>query len=230
MVSIDTVYQKVLALANKEQRGYITPQEFNLFANQAQMDIFEQYFYDLNQLSRLPGNDTEYSDMLNYLEQKINVFETSKDISINNAQEFYNAGAQISNLYRIGSVSYLYNDIVQTAYGGSTSVSGQKMVTCEQVNAKDIVTINKIIEKNQEILRSGKKIIELVSDSNELDIDYYREATQISLLLNIPRCTIYNIINKGDTLNHKVKKYDNMFITRITDKSKPVFQRVLLEY
>ena len=29
MVSIDTVYQRVLALANKEQRGYITPQYFN---------------------------------------------------------------------------------------------------------------------------------------------------------------------------------------------------------
>ena len=38
-ISVDTVYQRVLALANKEQRGYITPQEFNLFANQAQQDI-----------------------------------------------------------------------------------------------------------------------------------------------------------------------------------------------
>ena len=43
-VSVDTVYQRVLAILNKEQRGYVTPQEFNLFANQAQMDIFEQYF------------------------------------------------------------------------------------------------------------------------------------------------------------------------------------------
>jgi hypothetical protein len=36
---------------------------------------------------------------------------------------------------------------------------------------EDIITINKIIKKNQEILKSGKKIIELVSDSNEIDID-----------------------------------------------------------
>ena len=35
-ISIDSVYQKVLVLANKEQRGYITPQEFNLFADKAQ--------------------------------------------------------------------------------------------------------------------------------------------------------------------------------------------------
>ena len=46
MVNVDRVYQRVLVLANKEQRGYITPQEFNLLANQAQVDIFEQYFYD----------------------------------------------------------------------------------------------------------------------------------------------------------------------------------------
>ena len=73
-VSVDTVYQRVLALANKEQRGYITPQEFNLFANQAQMDIFEQYFYDLNQFRMVPGNDTVYADMVNILEDKIDVF------------------------------------------------------------------------------------------------------------------------------------------------------------
>ena len=81
MVNIDTVYQRVLALANKEQRGYITPQEFNLFANQAQMDIFEQYFYDINQFSRIPGNDTLYADPLNILEEKIEIFHTSTTLS-----------------------------------------------------------------------------------------------------------------------------------------------------
>ena len=76
-VSVDTVYQRVLALANKEQRGYITPQEYNLFANQAQMDIFEQYFYDLNQFRRLPGNDTVYADMVTILEEKLDKFHSS---------------------------------------------------------------------------------------------------------------------------------------------------------
>jgi len=52
-VSIDTVYQRVLSIANKEQRGYITPIEFNLLANQAQMMIFEQYFYDLSQFEEV---------------------------------------------------------------------------------------------------------------------------------------------------------------------------------
>jgi hypothetical protein len=100
MVNIDTVYQRVLALANKEQRGYITPQEFNLFANQAQMDIFEQYFYDLNQFLRTPGNDTAYSDMVTLLEEKISLFETTSDID-------YDGGGDLPiNIYRLGTVRY----------------------------------------------------------------------------------------------------------------------------
>ena len=74
-VSIDKVYQTVLALANKEQRGYITPQEFNLFADHAQIEIFEQYFYDLDQFQRLPGNDVSYSDRVTNVENKISYFK-----------------------------------------------------------------------------------------------------------------------------------------------------------
>ena len=47
MININTVYQKVLVLANKEQRGYITPQEFNLLADKAQMEIINNYFHEL---------------------------------------------------------------------------------------------------------------------------------------------------------------------------------------
>ena len=78
-VSVDTVYQRVLTLANKEQRGYITPQEFNLLANQVQMETFEQYFYDIKQLSRMPGNTEEYSDPLSVLYKKISIFEVEKN-------------------------------------------------------------------------------------------------------------------------------------------------------
>ena len=75
MISVDTVYQRVLASANKEQRGYVTPQEFNLYANQAQMDIFDQFFYDVDKFSKIHGNETESSDMLDLLNEKIDVFE-----------------------------------------------------------------------------------------------------------------------------------------------------------
>ena len=107
-VSIDTVYQRVLALANKEQRGYITPQEFNLFANQAQMDIFEQYFYDINQFGRAPGNSTEYSDMLTLLNEKIAIFKT-KAILNYNTNTSPPVFTQPQDLYKLGTILFNKN-------------------------------------------------------------------------------------------------------------------------
>jgi len=108
MINVDKIYQRVLTLANKEQRGYITPQEFNILANQAQMDIFEQYFYDLNQFLRTPGNSTVHADMVDMLEEKISVFETSAIItvagniaSLNDVDRFY----RLSTV-RDGNVTY----------------------------------------------------------------------------------------------------------------------------
>ena len=103
MVNIDSVYQKVLALANKEQRGYITPQEFNLFANHAQIDIFEQYFYDLNQFDRSKENDLEYSGMMNILEEKVSVFEKFK---VAMSAMSGNEATLPTDLYRLGTVFY----------------------------------------------------------------------------------------------------------------------------
>ena len=107
-VNIDTVYQKVLAIANKEQRGYITPQDFNLFADFAQRDIFEQYFYDINQFNRVPSNSTEYSDMLTLLEEKIAIF---KNIKLLIFQSPYYQKPQ--ELYRVGSLETGFGEIEQ---------------------------------------------------------------------------------------------------------------------
>ncbi len=109
MISIDTVYQKVLALANKEQRGYITPQEFNLFADQAQMEIFEQYFYDKNQFGRAPGNNYAYSDMITNLGEKISLFERyNKVVTVTGDHGSIYLSTEIPKLYRLGVVKIDY--------------------------------------------------------------------------------------------------------------------------
>jgi len=102
MINVDRIYQRVLTLANKEQRGYITPQEFNIFANQAQMDIFEQYFYDLNQFKRTPGNDTVHADMISILEEKISVFEVSapSNVALDNTTQL----STLPRFYRLTSI------------------------------------------------------------------------------------------------------------------------------
>ena len=101
-VNIDTVYQRVLALANKEQRGYITPQEFNLFANQAQMEIFEQYFYDAGQFNRMPKDETPRADVVHLLEEKISIFKKRhQPVTIGNA---FGDGTLPTDVYRLDNV------------------------------------------------------------------------------------------------------------------------------
>ena len=80
-VNVDTVYQTVQALANKEQRGYLTPQDFNLFANQAQMDIFEQYIYDLG-AHTIEGEDSHVlGDPIAILHNKLEPWLTTSIVA-----------------------------------------------------------------------------------------------------------------------------------------------------
>ena len=107
-VSIDQVYQTVLALANKEQRGYITPQEFNLYADYAQMSIFEQYFYDLGQFQRRRGTGHEYADIVSNIEEKLNLFKKyNAPLTITN-NGIINLDTYLLDLYRLGNININY--------------------------------------------------------------------------------------------------------------------------
>jgi len=116
MVNIDTVYQKVLAIANKEQRGYITPQEFNLFANQAQMDIFEQYFYDLD------------NNKGNLVEEKLYPFKETQETP--NGTDLNG----ISDFYRMGNVFKLQSD-----FNNSAENPFNRSVEVEEINQNDLI-------------------------------------------------------------------------------------------
>lgn len=130
-ISVNTVYQRVLGVLNKEQRGYVTAQEFNLFANQAQQDLFEQYFYDINQFGRVPGNNTEYSDMLTLLNEKINIFET-----ISAPTRPANYFIAPSDMYRLGSI--VYKNTTTNSFGTSST----EQIEAERINANEFLYIN----------------------------------------------------------------------------------------
>jgi hypothetical protein len=81
-VNVDNVYQKVLALANKEQRGYITPQEFNLFADRAQNEIFDNYFHGFKTAQRKPNDQMFYADEVEMLEEKLHPFHIDTTVPV----------------------------------------------------------------------------------------------------------------------------------------------------
>tara|TARA_R110001606_G_scaffold314703_1_gene461523 strand:+ start:57 stop:743 length:687 start_codon:yes stop_codon:yes gene_type:complete len=100
-ISVNTVYKTVLSILNKEQRGYMTPDEFNKIVNHVQLEIFEKYFEDLNQMVRQPQNDADYADRLDYLEEKIAIHNTTAPGTGNPGNSFALAGLHI-----LGTISY----------------------------------------------------------------------------------------------------------------------------
>ncbi len=78
-INVDQVYKTVLLIINKEQRGYLTPSEFNKLATQVQLDIVDTYFETINQQSRGPQNETEYSNRLKTAQESLDTFKEIGD-------------------------------------------------------------------------------------------------------------------------------------------------------
>jgi len=85
MLYIELYYQ----FLNKEQRGYMTPDEFNKTATQVQLDIFEKYFDDLNQQMRVPQTDTDYADRQMNIDEKIAIFKTFGVVCLSSARRLF---------------------------------------------------------------------------------------------------------------------------------------------
>ena len=149
-INVDTVYRTVLLVLNKENRGYITPDEFNKTATQVQLDIFEQYFDDLNQQLRVPQQGSDYADRQRAIEQKLAPFKgygpcvytgVSNPVTVNDetfsipvidgrGNTVINTGAEPSAVqvafYKLGTVFY---------ENSSTLNSEAQLVTRDEYNS-----------------------------------------------------------------------------------------------
>jgi len=129
MVNINTVYTTVLYILNKEQRGYVTPAEFNSLAALVQDEIFQSYFPDGNQLNRFnqnnQQNDTEFFNMFKDTAYKLYPFEKT-------ALFTYNAGAGIlgweytgaGTIFKLGEIISTYNT-TNPQYDSITELASQ---------------------------------------------------------------------------------------------------------
>lgn len=113
-INVNTVYRTVLLIINKEQRGYLTPDEFNRTAAQVQLEIFNEYFEDLNQQLRVPGNDSEYSDRIKNLEEKIAIFQDSGNCTFSSGRFNLPTLTPPTEFYKLGTV--IYNNEKEVQY------------------------------------------------------------------------------------------------------------------
>ena len=165
MVSIDNVYKTVLNILNKENRGYIVPEEFNTLATQAQNEIFEGYFSLRNYVV---SNDSDYSDVKKNVEEKIALFENEETISA--GTDFINAEGNTTssyyaypgNFYRLGSVA-------------------ANAIHVEEISNKDLLYVNRApltkptINNPVYVRHEGGVVIHPITGISSIDISYVRK-------------------------------------------------------
>ena len=125
---INEVRNTVLAIANKNNYGYISPADFNLYAQQAQMDMFEDYFYSYNSQivkENMRQSGTGYADISKGLLEVIDTFYVN--IPLENTATTQLGDIQ-TNLYTLPSDYYLINKMMvytkELAAGITTSING----------------------------------------------------------------------------------------------------------
>ena len=85
---INNVRRTVLSILNKSNYGYITPDDFNLFAHQAQLDVFENYFYQYNNANNkvnARGAGSGLADIKAKYEMNIDRFHVTAEMTLSGA-------------------------------------------------------------------------------------------------------------------------------------------------
>lgn len=111
---INSVRSTVLFLLNKDNRGYIAPLEYNYFAKQAQLEIFEQYFSDYSKATQLQNARKKaigHGDTVSQVQNKIDIFTTSATLSYTDVGATSVGGLDDyftlpSNLYKLINITY----------------------------------------------------------------------------------------------------------------------------
>ena len=171
-INVNTVYQTVLLILNKEQRGYMTPDEFNSVGTQVQLEVFEKYFEDLNQQIRVPQTDFNYSDRVENIDEKIAIFKTFGDavypIGQTMADKYFELPTKDSyglfvDFYRLGTVTYNNEVELQRLQRNDFYTSEKSKLT------KATTTFPTYLYENE------KLFVKPTGITNNIQVDYIRK-------------------------------------------------------
>ena len=226
-VNVDIVYKTVLLILNKEQRGNLSPDEFNKVATQVQLEIFESYFDTLNQQLRRPDNDTEYADRIKNVDQDISIFKEYGDTTYVAPGKYFTlpttSGASVATQSFTGDgttisfpftsitssqlassvISVTINGVVTTAY----TISGANIIfnTVPANNAVIVVTATP-----EDFYRLGTVIYK---DSTEAQLVQRNELLYINTTPLVAPSTTYPIYLYE---NHKLYVYPQTITSDVT--------------
>jgi hypothetical protein len=145
---INSVRNAVLSILNKNNYGYISPSDFNLYAQNSQMEIYEEYFSNYNKVinaenARISG--VEYADMEQPIAEVLEYFLRTDYLSKIAANRFSMPSPATTGYY-----TYMLLDVkckpVVLKTGTNTSVVSGRLVDSTAtflsngISAGDVVT------------------------------------------------------------------------------------------
>ena len=113
---INNVRNTVLSLLSKENRGYLTPIEFNLYSDMAQLYIFEKDFDEYSKSIVKQNNrlyNSEYSDTPKFLRERIDRFVKYITLSYNSTSKIFSYSD--TDVYKIMNLEYNGTDIEEVS-------------------------------------------------------------------------------------------------------------------
>jgi len=145
-----------MSVLNKNNYGYISPSDFNLFAKQAQLDLFENYFYSYNyQINKenARASGTGYADITKGLEEVIDTFSRQlpllREGGITQPLSLYNLPSLVTTNddYYLINKNLVYNKVlISNATTTATNGGGTK-----------------VEDSSQDFIASGVQIGDIVS-------------------------------------------------------------------
>ena len=167
---INSVRNTVFSVLNKNNYGYISPQDFNLFAKQAQLEIFENYFDNYNdsinkENVRISG--TEYANATKSIEESIDLFSSIRNFDQKNYNKYFTPSPSTT-----GDDYYLLNKVIAyTTFrtsGTSTAPIQANVLVDSGATFTSTVVAGDIVVNIQDLRKA--EVLNVISDT-ELALD-----------------------------------------------------------
>lgn len=113
---INSVRNTVLSVLNKNNYGYISPSDFNLYALQAQMELYDEYFSSFNKVINAENartSGTEYANIGKTYSEVLETFlRTDFLVAIYTPLGFNTNRFYVPTLATLGQEAYMINKVI----------------------------------------------------------------------------------------------------------------------
>ena len=206
---INSVRNTVLSILNKNNYGYISPADFNLFAKQAQLELFEQYFTEYNKIVTMENvrrSGSDYADLGQAVAEMMEYFLSSNFLIKSTANNYFSPSLSTTgDEYFLISRILLYSNLLAS----STNTS---------------LLAGSLVDSTANFITAGVKVGDIVSNgtTNQVaTVTVVTSATSLQLSSNIFTATatpyfVYDASNVKDVekvSSGKITMLNNSMLT-----------------